>query len=131
MEPMEEVAPPPAESDHGVLNAPKLLRLASMLNAGIEEARQAGGDHAAAIEAERAAGVLRGAVVEAGSAVADDLLAELEALLIRPAAQISARESSLVSAQLLGWLLGVLADPDTWSAGREQPRPAAPPGTAA
>lgn len=109
MEPVADPMPSP-ELDHGVLNAPKLLRLASMLSAGMEEARAAGDQAAVA----RAAAILPGAVVQAGSAVADDLLAELNDLLIRPGTDATERERAVVTAQLLGWLLGLLADPTSW-----------------
>jgi hypothetical protein len=89
------------------LDPVKLVRLAWMLVALLDETRAATlDDHAR----YRLAGAVHTSLVEVGSALPDDLLGELAALVAlpegRPPTQADLR---LTEAQLVGWLRGLLA----------------------
>jgi len=97
METVEHVEPDPV----------KLVRLAWMLVALLDETRMASLDEPARA---RVAVTVQRSLVELGSALSDDLLAELGRLLPLPADRAPNQSELLsVEAQLVGWLRGLLA----------------------
>jgi hypothetical protein len=92
---------------HGGIDPVKLVRLAWMLVALLDETRAATLDEQAR---SRVAGAVHSSLIEVGSALPDDLLAELAALVALPEGHPPTQgDLRVAEAQLVGWLRGLLA----------------------
>ncbi len=105
--PAEVVEPEEASSDSSYVQAPKLMRIASMTRAMLEEIRQAPMDDAGrAMLAE----IHEQSLSELQDVLSEDLKAELNALF-EPLTESTVTEAVLrvAQAQLVGWLEGLFA----------------------
>jgi hypothetical protein len=96
-----------ADEQASFVQAPKLMRIASMTRALLEEIRQAPLDEAGR---RRLVEIHETSLIELQDVLSDDLRAEL-AEMFQPVAADTATESELrlVQAQLVGWLEGLFA----------------------
>jgi len=94
------------EAEHSTIHAPsKLIRIASMTRAMLEEVRQAPLDEAGRL---RLRSIYHRSLEQLREALSDDLAEELE-MIFEPINQTEVSESELrlVQAQLVGWLEGL------------------------
>ena len=103
---VEDAEPPESEEETGTIHEPsKLIRIASMTRAMLEEVRQAPLDEAGRL---RLRDIYHRSLEQLRGALSDDLAAELETIF-EPINQVDVSESELrlVQAQLVGWLEGL------------------------
>ena len=100
---------PPADADAegSYVSAPKLMRIASMTRALLDEARQ---EHIDEAGRRRLVGIYTRSIEEMQEVLSPDLQEELAEMFL-PISQETASESELriVQAQLVGWLEGLFA----------------------
>jgi Bacterial proteasome activator len=106
-EPAEVVEGPPSETRSSYVQAPKLMRIASMTRAMLDEIRQAPLDEPGR---RRLAEIHERSLAEMQDVLSDDLRQELVDIFT-PISAESASESELriAQAQLVGWLEGLFA----------------------
>ena len=112
---MSEPQPPaPAEivetgedEEHSYVQAPKLMRIASMTRAMLEEIRQAPLDEAGR---RRLVEIFDHSLAEMQDVLSDDLREELNGLFVPMSSQtVTEAELRIAQAQLVGWLEGLFA----------------------
>ncbi|HLE38825.1 MAG TPA: proteasome activator [Acidimicrobiia bacterium] len=111
---MSEPQPPaPAEivdaeaDEHSYVQAPKLMRIASMTRAMLEEIRQAPLDEAGR---RRLVEIFDHSLAEMQDVLSDDLREELNGLFVPMSSQtVTEAELRIAQAQLVGWLEGLFA----------------------
>jgi hypothetical protein len=113
----EPITPPPAETlpetlpedddDHSYIQAPKLMRIASMTRAMLEEIRQAPLDEAGR---RRLAAIFDSSLAEMQDVLSHDLRLELNDLFVPLSSEtVTEAELRVAQAQLVGWLEGLFA----------------------
>lgn len=104
------VRPEVLASEHEAANQPsvsepsKLIRIASMTRAMLEEVREAPLDEAGR---ERLRSIYEGSLAELREVLSDDLIDELDAVFIPITDGASEAELRVAQAQLVGWLEGL------------------------
>lgn len=95
------------EPDPSFVKAPKLMRIASMTRAMLDEIRQAPLDDAGR---RRLADIFDNSIMELQDVLSPDLRQELDGLFIPLAAEtVTEAELRVAQAQLVGWLEGLFA----------------------
>jgi hypothetical protein len=102
---MDEQAPEPEIVDSSVAQPTKLIRIASMTRATLDEVRQAPLDEAGR---KRLLAVYNSTIAELKEALSDDLRDELDEVFLPLTSQVpSESELRIAQAQLVGWLEGL------------------------
>ncbi|MFZ0492738.1 MAG: proteasome activator [Acidimicrobiia bacterium] len=102
---MDDQLPDPEIIDSAVAQPTKLIRIASMTRATLDEVRQAPLDEAGR---KRLLAVYNSTIAELKEALSDDLREELDEVFLPLASQVpSESELRIAQAQLVGWLEGL------------------------
>lgn len=102
-----EIVEQEEDEEHSYVQAPKLMRIASMTRAMLEEIRQAPLDDAGR---RRLAGIFDASLAEMQDVLSDDLREELNDLFDPLSAEsVTEAELRITQAQLVGWLEGLFA----------------------
>ena len=97
----------PGEDEQSFVQAPKLMRIASMTRAMLEEIRQAPLDDAGR---RRLAGIFDSSLAEMQDVLSSDLRDELNDLFVPLSSEaVTEAELRIAQAQLVGWLEGLFA----------------------
>lgn len=97
----------PEDDDHSYIQAPKLMRIASMTRAMLEEIRQAPLDDAGR---RRLAAIFDNSLTEMQDVLSEDLRQELNDLFTPlSSSTVTEAELRIAQAQLVGWLEGLFA----------------------
>jgi len=95
------------DEEHSYVQAPKLMRIASMTRAMLEEIRQAPLDDAGR---RRLAGIFDNSLTEMQGVLSTDLRQELNELFVPLSSEsVTEAELRIAQAQLVGWLEGLFA----------------------
>lgn len=98
---------PEDDDDHSYIQAPKLMRIASMTRAMLEEIRQAPLDDAGR---RRLAAIFDNSLTEMQDVLSEDLRQEINDLFVPlSSGTVSEAELRIAQAQLVGWLEGLFA----------------------
>ena len=98
---------PEDDDDHSYIQAPKLMRIASMTRAMLEEIRQAPLDEPGR---RRLATIFDNSLTEMQDVLSDDLRQELNDLFVPLSSNaVTEPELRIAQAQLVGWLEGLFA----------------------
>ena len=98
---------PTEDEEHSYVQAPKLMRIASMTRAMLEEIRQAPLDDAGR---RRLVGIFDNSLAEMQDVLSSDLREELNDLFVPLSSDtVTEAELRIAQAQLVGWLEGLFA----------------------
>jgi hypothetical protein len=98
---------PEGDDEHSYIQAPKLMRIASMTRAMLEEIRQAPLDEAGR---RRLAAIFDSSLEEMQGVLSEDLRQELNDLFVPLSSEtVTEAELRIAQAQLVGWLEGLFA----------------------
>jgi hypothetical protein len=102
-----EIVEPAEDEEHSYVQAPKLMRIASMTRAMLEEIRQAPLDEAGR---RRLVGIFDNSLAEMQDVLSQDLRDELNDLFVPLSSEtVTEAELRIAQAQLVGWLEGLFA----------------------
>lgn len=102
-----EIVEPEEDDEHSYVQAPKLMRIASMTRAMLEEIRQAPLDDAGR---RRLVGIFDNSLAEMQDVLSSDLREELNDLFVPLSSDtVTEAELRIAQAQLVGWLEGLFA----------------------
>lgn len=105
--PSAEIVDAPEDDEHSYIQAPKLMRIASMTRAMLEEIRQAPLDDAGR---RRLVGIFDNSLAEMQDVLSSDLREELNDLFVPMSSDtVTEAELRIAQAQLVGWLEGLFA----------------------
>lgn len=96
--------PPSSDEGPAVTEPSKLIRIASMTRAMLDEVREAPLDDAGR---SRLVGIYEGSIEELKEVLSDDLVEELDAVFVPITENPSEAELRVAQAQLVGWLEGL------------------------